>query len=113
MVYIIVNQLSLHMKGKMVLYVLGLTIFSVHRQSQNRRMVLRKLVDCDCITLESSGSVAIDIFGSVGKTSEVLGESFLAYFRRNLWSGGTSSCKNKQASGGYSFGVKSVSDPMA
>ena len=43
-----------------------------------------ELVDCDSIPLESSGSAAINIFGAVGETSEVLGESFLAYFRRNL-----------------------------
>ena len=46
MIYIIVNQLSLHMKGMMVLYVLGLTIFSVYRQSTS-------LLYTDIYTLQS------------------------------------------------------------
>ena len=57
MIYIIVNQLSLHMKRMMVLYVLELTIFSVHRQSPSLllifihfSLVLTYLIICHCFS---------------------------------------------------------------
>ena len=56
-IYIIVNQFSLHMKGMMVLYVFGLTIFSVHRQSPSLilifryfSLVLTSLIICHCFS---------------------------------------------------------------
>ena len=51
------NQLSLHMKGTMVLYLLGLTIFSVNRQSPSLLLIfihfglmLTYLIICHCFS---------------------------------------------------------------